>query len=137
MISQLDFDLMAKNVGKRGKPKLPVPTEHREQSELCKWLRKKKIGFFSVPNAQKGHRFAVTRWLKEEGLTAGAPDLVLLPVTPHAPFRHIAIEMKRSKGGTVDPKQEEFHAQMRVNGWHVFVARGAADAIKQLSDMGF
>mgnify|MGYP001562933909 CR=1 FL=1 len=52
------------------------PTEHEEQAAFCRWLDAKGIGYFAVPNGARV-RPAQAKKLKAEGMTAGAPDLVI------------------------------------------------------------
>lgn len=116
--------------------KIPVPTEHQEQVALCRWLRLNKIGFFAIPNAAR--RSAMQgAWMKQEGLVAGAPDLVLVPVAPSGGTRHVAIELKRSKGSRIADTQKAMHELMLRHSWIVLVAYGWAHAVEQLKELGY
>ena len=115
------------------------PTEHEEQAAFCRWLDAKGIGYFAVPNGARV-RPAQAKKLKAEGMTAGAPDLVIyadaesvVPVYGRRP--PVAVEMKRQTRGTVSPAQREMHAALRLSGWVVIVARGCKDAIRQIGAM--
>jgi hypothetical protein len=110
--------------------------EHAEQMTLCGWLRAKRIIFFAVPNgARRNPRQAA--WLKAEGLTAGSPDIIIVPPVLSDGWKHVAVEMKRADGGYLSPSQKEMHEAMRGRGWIVCVAHGAMDAIKQLTELGY
>lgn len=115
-----------------------VPTESAEQHVLVDALRWAGIGCFSVPNgAVLGGRdkFALLQKLRNEGLLAGAPDLVLMDRAPDG--KPVAIEMKRRKGARSEMAQRVVHDAMRNRGWVVIVAKGAEDALGQLYQLGF
>lgn len=105
----------------------PIPTEHAEQVAVVTWLTHRRAVFFAVPNGGRV-RPSQARKLKSEGMTAGAPDLVLAPRNGPP----IALEMKRSKGGRTSEAQEQMHDALTLRGWRVIVAKGALDAIEQL-----
>jgi hypothetical protein len=130
--------------------KRKCPTEHQEQCWLAEWLRRKKIPFFSVPNAQQSGPGRLGR-LKKEGLLPGAPDLVLIqtqecedmlcPSTGWAEgwYEHqhpVAVEMK-TVNGKRSAAQREVHQTMRRSGWVVLVCYGFDDAKAQLEGLGF
>jgi hypothetical protein len=60
--------------------------------------------------------------LKKAGTRRGIPDL-MLPVARDG-FHGLYIEMKRQKGGHVDPDQKECHAFLIDQGYRVDVCRG-------------
>lgn len=103
-----------------------VPTEHEEQRYFVYLFRRTFPGvrIFAIPNG--GHRGIreATR-LKNEGVSAGVPDLFI-------PEWLTWVEMKRQKGGRVDPDQKEWHAYLQQIGQRVIVARGWEDAMRQL-----
>lgn len=103
-----------------------VPTEHEEQRYFVCLFRRTFpcVRIFAIPNG--GHRGIreATR-LKNEGVSAGVPDLFI-------PEWLTWVEMKRQKGGRVDPEQKEWHAYLQQIGQRVIVARGWEDAMRQL-----
>lgn len=113
--------------------------EATEQQVLCGWLRAKRIGFFSVPNGAiigGQNKWAQIQKLKNEGLTPGAPDLVLMDLCPLTD-QPVAIEMKRTRGGKISVHQEEVIGRMRTEGWIVLDPKGYGEAIKMLVEIGF
>lgn len=141
-----------------------TPTEHVEQCTLHQWLTMNQIPHFAVPNGAflGDKRQARMSRLKAEGLQPGAPDIVLIPrggparatgrgccecgepldcckclMSESRCGQPIVVEMKRQKGGTLSAAQKAIHATMRDHNWTVVVAKGAADAIRQLQTMGF
>ena len=67
--------------------------------------------------------------MKLSGVSPGVPDLYI-------PELALWVEMKRQKGGSVEPDQKDWHEYLRSIGHTVMVCRGYADAVRQLSDMG-
>lgn len=61
-----------------------VPLEHAEQVALVRWLRAKKIFYFSIPNSSalsslnRNAAIKVGSVLKSEGMIKGASDLVVM-----------------------------------------------------------
>lgn len=112
----------------------PVPYERHEQLALIQWLDLRGIEYFSCPN--EGKRNPVNgRRMKQQGLTKGAPDLVLLPLTDDG--SPVMIEMKRAKGGRLSQAQRDLHATAASRGWYVVIGFGAKDAIEKLEALGF
>ena len=88
-----------------------MKTEHKEQAELCKFLRANRIFHAAIPNAQAlsgANRGAAVRnmaKLKAEGFQKGFPDILVI-----LPEKLLVIEMKREKGGTVSKEQKHWLA---------------------------
>lgn len=127
---------------KNGERKFPVPSEDQEQRKLAQWLDLHKILWAHIPNG--GHRNKiVAAKLKGQGVKAGVPDILIFDIPPKLEsrgvqvFPGIAIELKRTKGGTVSPEQKQWLEALQNRGWMVHVARGADDAIKYLEELGF
>jgi len=113
------------------------PTESQEQSRVIKWATYRAATLpelrmlISIPNG--GKRDAATgAKLKREGLKAGFPDLALF--VPRHGYHALFIEMKRRYGGSVQPKQKEWHERLRSYGFAVLVACGASEAIGFIED---
>jgi hypothetical protein len=104
-----------------------VPTEHEEQRAFVWWWRSHHPGvrIFAIPNGG-GRSIREGGRLKAEGVTAGVPDLCI-------PAHRVWVEMKRLKGGRVDPAQKEWADYLRGIGHHVVIAKGCADAIEQVT----
>ena len=119
---------------------MSYPTEHEEQVTLCEWMWAHKIRYFSVPNgarlSNRLNRYAHIYRLKREGLTPGAPDLVLVDLAP-SDSRPVAIELKRRSGGSLSVMQRAMRDIAIGAGWHHILAYGAQDAVEQLMRLGF
>jgi len=109
-------------------------TEHEEQCLVVQYLEARGLLYFSVPNGvvfglpgQAKYRYA--SYLRAEGLTRGAPDLVIEP--PRGSSAVTFIEMK-ALSGKLSPEQGALHAAWRERGIRVLVAYGHEDAIKQM-----
>jgi len=108
-------------------PKPPVPTEYDEQAALIEWadLASRKYPelkwLHSIPNGAHTHIVTAMK-LKKSGVRKGIPDLEL-PAARKG-YHALYIEMKRIKGGRVDPEQVACHAYLRDAGYHVVVCRG-------------
>lgn len=91
------------------------------QKACVVWLelmrRQKKLNYFHVPNGQyKSKKMA---WImKEQGLRAGVPDLVLL----FPGGRTIFVEMK-ARYGTLSTMQKIFHEDLKLMGFEVHVVK--------------
>jgi len=114
-----------------------IPTEHEEQAALIRWTEYVKpvapeLGLlFAIPNG--GARSKRTgKALKEEGVKPGVPDLCL-PVA-RSGLHGLWLEMKRIKGGRVEPVQKEWHQKLKDQGYAVVVCRGWVAAKDALID---
>lgn len=123
-------------------PRRRVPKETGQQKLVVSWLRKQGVGFFSVPNgAMIGGRnkWAQLQKLKNEGMTNGAPDLVLTRLSSivSASFprgRPVVVEMKRKEGSKISTAQEAMAEHLRDEGWIVLQPRGADEAYVLIAD---
>lgn len=107
------------------KAPIKILSEHEEQRELVKWFRQTFAGvrIFAIPNGGARNIATATR-LKVEGVSRGVPDLYI-------PAWKLWVEMKRTKGGRVDPEQADWHAYLESVGDMVIVCKGA-DHAKEL-----
>ena len=107
---------------------IKVPTEHEEQRAFVMWFRQnhKPVRIFAVPNGGRRSLNEATR-LKAEGVSAGVPDLYI-------PEWNMWIEMKRQKGGALSEEQKDWRDYLLSIGhkWHV--TKGAAEAIKTITE---
>ena len=103
---------------------LKIPSEHEEQVLFVQWFRRTYVDvrIFAIPNGEKRSQSAGAR-LKAEGVSAGVPDLYI-------PAWNTWIEMKRSKGGRISPKQKDWWDYLSSIGHQVFVCAGADIAKK-------
>jgi hypothetical protein len=115
---------------------MPAQYETDAQKIVVDWLRHRGLQCFSVPNGAQlgGHnKWGQLAKLKNEGLLPGAPDLVLMRRAPDG--RPACLEMKRKTGSKVSDAQKHVAQKLRDAGWVVLVARGADDAIEQLTEL--
>tara|TARA_R110001599_G_scaffold295188_2_gene499337 strand:+ start:256 stop:606 length:351 start_codon:yes stop_codon:yes gene_type:complete len=105
--------------------KEPVKSEAWEQTRLAAYLNSKGYHWFHVPNGEHRHK-AVAMRLKSHGVSPGVPDCIIVG----QPM--IAIELKRTKGGTISKSQKEWKKILEDNGWVYFLARGSQAAIEWL-----
>jgi hypothetical protein len=81
---------------------------------------------YHVPNG--GHRNPATAGrLKAEGVKKGVPD-ICLPV-PRGGYHSLYIELKRRKGGRVEPEQTEWLEELGRQGHYVAICNGYDSAI--------
>lgn len=86
--------------------KVPPPLEDQEQQALVNWLRIKGIRFNATPNG--GYRRPTeAKRLIAQGVSAGFPDLTVWPPAG-SDLPVLFIELKRQRGGTVSPAQQEW-----------------------------
>lgn len=105
-----------------------IRSEHLEQVHFVSRFRKGFPGvrIFAIPNGGKRGLREAAR-LKLDGVSAGVPDL-------YVPEWRLWIEMKRSKGGRVDPAQKDWHEYLRSIGDTVIVCAGEDDAWRQVEE---
>ena len=102
------------------------PSEHDEQVGFINWFRVKypQVLIFAIPNGEK-RAITVAKRLKAEGVVRGIPDLFI-------PQWTLWVEMKRISGGRLSPEQKAMIQYLEGIGQKVIVAKGAADASKQI-----
>jgi hypothetical protein len=62
----------------------------------------------------------------------GFPDIFIYE--PRGTFHGLAIEMKRVKGGKIEPEQIEWKEQLRNRGYASYICKGSEDAIKVIDE---
>lgn len=109
--------------------KAPVPTEHAEQVALIKWFDLQypalRGRLAACPNGGQRNVIVATK-LKAEGVRPGYPDLNLL--TPRHGFAGLFIELKRVKGGGLQPDQADWLEWLGGQGFMTVVCKGAEAA---------
>ncbi len=96
--------------------------EHDLQVTCLKWLHiaYPRVLCYAIPNG--GQRNAiVAKHLKEEGVTAGIPDLHI-PI-PRGNYASLYIEMKNGNKGKLSDNQKEMIPRLQVYGNKVVVCR--------------
>lgn len=101
--------------------------EHNTQVACVTWFRmqfpKMRKILLSFPNMGKRTQ-ATARYLKNEGMTAGAPDLILLKASKG--FSSLAIEMK-TRIGKQSEEQKAWQKEFEENGGKYVVCRSLAE----------
>lgn len=119
---------------KESKPrKRSAQPEHNLQVACLKWLRiaYPKVLCYAIPNG--GQRNAiVAKHLKEEGVTAGIPDLHI-PI-PRGNYASLYIEMKNGKAGRLSDHQKELIPRLQAYGNKVVVCRTMAEFRKEIEE---
>lgn len=109
-----------------------VPSEHDEQVSLFQWADIQRFTLpelnllFAIPNAGAGAQKGQAGKMKAEGVKKGIPD-TMLPVA-RGRYHGAFIEMKRLRGGRVEPEQTEWHENLRLQGYFVAVCYGWVNA---------
>lgn len=104
-----------------------IPTEHAEQASLFSWRDlaagqyPELVHLYSIPNANK-RSIRAGVWMRNEGLTAGIPD-VCLPVA-RVPYGALYIEMKRLDGPGPTPHQYQKMVDLQTAGNCALWCRG-------------
>lgn len=111
---------------------VPVASEHAEQCALIEWfdlqypaLRRRLA---AVPNAGKMPAHVGAK-MNREGRRKGYPDLQLL--VPVDGYHGLIIEMKRTRGGTIEAEQLEWLEWFADMGFRAVVCKGF-DAARQV-----
>ena len=111
------------------------PTEAEEQITVISWAKAMEYKhpelalLHHCPNGGSRHRVEAAR-LKAQGVKAGVPDL-FLPVARNG--KHgLFIEMKRRRGGRIEPEQKKWIAALLGQGYEVYVCKGADAAIETI-----
>ena len=110
-----------------------MASEHTAQAQLVTRVRSfyPDVIIAAVPNGgSRDIREAVK--LKAEGVLPGFPDLIL--AEPRGEYHGLFLEMKREKGGRLEPRQRRMLDRLRERGYLAEVAYGVEDAWKQVED---
>lgn len=107
-----------------------IPSEEYEQVSLINELRRRKPDMLMEINPAAGMKLTKQQGAKcrRLGYQAGTLDIFL-------PEYHCYIELKRVKGGSLTKGQRERIPLLEAAGYRVIVAKGAVDALNQLSTM--
>lgn len=113
--------------------KRPAGEEHALQVECLRWLRMAypNVLCYAIPNGGQRTERAGKR-LKEEGMTAGIPDLHI-PL-PRGAYASLYIEMKNGKKGRLSDQQKQLINLLQSYGNKVAVCRNIEDFIKEVTE---
>lgn len=107
-----------------------IPSEEYEQIKVVQYLEDIGATFTAIPNSTYTKSWSQKLKNKRTGLRAGFPDLVAI-----VDGKFMAIEMKRTKGGTLSAPQKEWIAALESAGVPVRVCKGHEEAIKFIEEM--
>lgn len=112
-----------------------IPTESEEQKALIRWAKAnvgrypELAGLYHIPNeGQRDPRVGAR--MRAEGLRKGVPDLCL-PVA-RGGCHGLYIELKRTRGGRVEPEQAAWIEWLLSQGYAACVCRGWEAAAKEI-----
>jgi|WetSurMetagenome_2_1015567.scaffolds.fasta_scaffold157280_2 hypothetical protein len=111
--------------------------EQVEQQKLALWLDHQQLLWLHVPNeGLKSINYNMK--MKAQGLKSGAPDVFIFTPPPNMPHkRGVAIELKRSTGGTLSKEQKRWLEDLDALGWEARCLHGAQSAIFFLQNLGY
>lgn len=117
--------------------KLPPPLEHEEETDLAEILDLAGLLHWHNPNEVPSRKLG--RLLKM-GFRPGVPDHFIADPPPRPKgCRGVFVELKRQSPAYRKPSREqrELHHTLADHGYTVIVAKGAADAVRQLRALGY
>ena len=118
--------------GRLSAPKFRGLTEYQECADFARFLERRGYLFTHIPLGGLRDKKEAAR-LRAIGTRKGIPDFLIFDPPP--PFRGVAVEMKREKGGRVSEDQRLWIEALSELGWVAFVARGARDAIEKMEKL--
>ena len=110
-----------------------VLDEDAEQTEVARWLDEEHpdVKYYHVPNGGWRHK-ATARRLKAMGAKPRVPDLVF-PMARKA-YHGLYVEMKRTEGGKLSPRQKDWLEWLTEAGYLAVVRKGADEAKAAITD---
>lgn len=116
-----------------------TPLEKEEQIAFVEYC---EMNGYSVVSTQNGFKMpkaafnyvGYSKTLKKMGLSKGFPDLIILEKNRSKTHEVLFIEMKRQKGGRVQPEQEEWIQKLDKKDYCVGIAAGCESAIRILNN---
>lgn len=113
--------------------KHPTQGEHVLQVECLRWLRLAypSVLCYAIPNGGQRNAIVAAK-LKEEGATAGIPDMHI-PI-PKGGYASLYIEMKNGKAGRLSEHQKEMIQRLQAFGNKVVVCRTFDEFRKEITN---
>ena len=117
------------------------PREHLIQATIVGWFNRNhptlKGRLFSIPNGSylqgdERQRAQQMNKLKAEGLSIGAPDL-MLPL-PSGEYHGLFLEIKRKTGSKTSQEQKDWNAYLNAAGYKAIICKGLDDAIATINE---
>ena len=113
--------------------KHPTQGEHALQVECLRWLRLvyPSVLCYAIPNGGQRNAIVAAK-LKEEGATAGIPDMHI-PI-PKGGYASLYIEMKNGKAGRLSEYQKKMIQRLQAFGNKVVVCRTFDEFRKEITN---
>ena len=113
--------------------KHPTQGEHRLQVQCLRWLRLAypSVLCYAIPNGGQRNAIVAAK-LKEEGATAGIPDMCI-PIGRNG-YHALYIEMKNGKAGRLSEHQKEMMQRLQAFGNKVVVCRTFDEFRKEITN---
>lgn len=108
-----------------------TPLEEIDQIKLHAWLMSQGIRHAASANGGK-RSWTAGRKLKSMGMASGFPDL-FIPL-PMGTYHGLMIELKREKGGKIQPEQIGWMKYLREVGYYADFAFGFEEAKRMILD---
>lgn len=127
----IDYEKKAKQKLKRQQERAQNPLESQEQQAIFQWagIMENHVPelrlMYHIPNGGLRNKPVAVR-LTAEGVRRGVPDMCL-PVARQG-YHGLYIELKRRKGGTVEPEQKEWIELLNAQGYKAEICRGFDEA---------
>lgn len=112
-------------------------SEYDVHAAVAARLDARGVAWFHPPNGTNVASHKTRGMLKQMGLKAGVPDIIIIDPPPAMPgLRGAALELKRTRGVT-SKAQKEWIAAFDARGWATAVTKGLEASIAQLQDWGY
>ena len=114
------------------------PTELSAQIQVVRELTRARICFFAVPNGGTRGRMEAVH-LRQAGVQAGVPDIMIMDPPKVWPWIGVALEMKREGGSWADvsAEQRKWLGDLETRDFLSVVGYGAEDALLKLKELGY
>ncbi len=103
-----------------------------EQADVIKWLAERRIAHIRIANEMARKRGRESSPGTADLFIMSGPDTLIGGVG-----RGVFVEMKQAKGGKQSDAQKEFAKKCERTGYLYLLCKGADDAIKQLTLLGY
>lgn len=112
-------------------------TETDVHIAVAQRLDARGVCWFHPPNGTNVPSHKTRGMLKQMGLKAGVPDIIIIDPPPAMPeLRGAALELKRTRG-TASAAQKEWIAAFDERGWAAAITKGLEASIAKLQEWGY
>lgn len=105
--------------------------EQIEQEKVVRWLTLQYSKALFTASVQEHGSIQKAIRRKRMGYKAGTPDLSIME--PMGGKHGLYVEMKAPKGGTLNPEQKVFLAELELRGYATLVCHGFQEAVNGIS----